>query len=56
MPLVVALVDDSSVPLYQQIAEVAKHLRELGMSYRAISALLGVDHKLAAKAAIWAAD
>lgn len=53
LPLEVALVDESSVPLYQRIAERAKHLRELGLSYRVIGKSIGVDHKLVAKAVAW---
>ena len=44
------LVETAPPPVYQQIAEKAKHLHELGMSNRAIARVLGVDDKTVAKA------
>jgi transposase len=38
------------VPLYQEIAPKAKHLRELAMSNRAVAQALGVSDKTVAKA------
>ncbi len=43
----------SPPPVYQQIAERVKHLRELGMSNRTIAGALGVDGKTVAKAVDW---
>jgi hypothetical protein len=40
-------------PVYQQIARKALHLRELGMSDRAIAGRLGVTDKTIAKAVAW---
>jgi len=40
-------------PVYQQIASKAKHLRELGLSDKAIARALGVSDKTVAKAADW---
>jgi hypothetical protein len=40
-------------PAYQQIAEKARHLRELGMSFKAISRSLDVDDKTVARAVAW---
>jgi predicted transposase YdaD len=39
--------------MYQRIAAKAQHLRELGMSYRAIAQALNVDAKTVAKATHW---
>lgn len=50
IPLEVILVDEAELPLYERLAERAKHLRELGMSYRAIGRVLGVDYKVAMRA------
>jgi hypothetical protein len=47
------LVDEADLPRYQQLAGRAKHLRELGMSFRAIGRALRVDYKVAQKATRW---
>ncbi len=47
------LVETISPPTYQQIASRARHLRELGMSYRHIAQALGVTPKTATKAIAW---
>jgi predicted transcriptional regulator len=44
------IVDNAEVPVYLRIAEKAKHLRELGMSDKAIARALGVTDKTVAKA------
>jgi hypothetical protein len=49
----VALVEISELPAYQRIAQEALHLRELGLSSRAIAVRLGVTDKTAAKAIRW---
>jgi hypothetical protein len=49
----VALVDTSEPPAYQRIARKAVHLREPGLSDRAIAVRLGVTDKTAAKAICW---
>lgn len=43
--------DEAEVPVYLRIAEKAKHLRELGMSDKAIARALSVCDKTVAKAA-----
>ncbi len=48
-----ALVEISELPAYQKIARKALHLRELGLSDRAIAVRLGVTDKTAAKAIRW---
>jgi hypothetical protein len=45
------MVDHAELPVYLRIAGKAKHLRELGMSDRAIACALGVSDKTIAKAA-----
>lgn len=50
VPLEVMLVNENELPLYQPIAERAKHLHDLGMSYRAIGRTLGADYKVAIRA------
>jgi len=47
------LVDDAPLPMYQQIAVKACHLRELRMSDREIARALGVTDKTVAKALAW---
>lgn len=47
------LVESVPTPSYQQIAEKADRLRELGMSNRAIAVALGVTDKTVAKALRW---
>jgi hypothetical protein len=44
------IVDRAEVPVYAQIGEKAFHLRELGMSDKAIARTLGVSDKTVAKA------
>lgn len=39
------MIDQADLPAYLKIAEKAKHLRELGMSDRAIARSLGVSEK-----------
>ena len=53
MSFEVALVEISELPAYQKIARKALHLRELGLSDRAIGVRLGVTDKTAAKAIRW---
>jgi len=47
------LVETVAPPVYQQIATKAQHLRELGMSAKAMAQALGVSDKTAAKALAW---
>jgi hypothetical protein len=49
----VALVEASQLPAYQRIARKALHLRELGLSDRAIAVRLGVTDKTATKEIRW---
>jgi len=44
------IVDRADVPLYLRIAGKAEHLRELGMSNKAIARALSVSDKTVAKA------
>lgn len=53
MPLVVDLADSTPPPKYQQIAERAARLRELGMTHRAIGEALCVDPKVVRRAVAW---
>jgi hypothetical protein len=46
---VALIIDPGSTPTYLQIGPKAKHLRELGMSDKAISRALGVSDKPIAK-------
>jgi hypothetical protein len=48
-----ALFETAPLPVYQQIAPKAKHLRELGMSHKAIARALGVNDKTVTKAIAW---
>jgi len=48
-----SLVDTSGPPTYQAIAPRARHLRELGLSNRAIARRLRVTDKTVAKAIRW---
>lgn len=50
IPVEAVIVDYAEVPVYLRIAEKAKHLRELGMSDKAIARALGVSDKTVAKA------
>ena len=43
------IVDAGSIPVFLQIRPKATHLRELGMSDRAIASALGVSDKTVAK-------
>jgi hypothetical protein len=43
------ILDRVEAPVYMRIAEKAKHLRELGMSDKAIGRSLGVSDKTVAK-------
>ena len=51
IPVEAVVLDRVEVPVYLRIAEKAKHLRELGMSDKAIARALGVSDKTVAKAA-----
>ena len=53
LPFHVALVETLEPPVYQRVARKALHLRELGMSDRAIAGHLGVTDKTIAKAIAW---
>ncbi len=44
------IVERIDVPVYLRIAEKAKHLRDLGMSDKAVARALGVSDKTVAKA------
>jgi orotate phosphoribosyltransferase-like protein len=44
------ILDRSDMPIYMRIAQKAEHLRELGMSDKAIARALGVSDKTVAKA------
>ena len=44
------IVDPVEAPVYLKLADEAKHLRELGMSDKAIARALGVSDKTVAKA------
>jgi orotate phosphoribosyltransferase-like protein len=48
----VVIVDQAELPVYLKIADKAKHLRELGMSDRAIASALCVSDKTVAKAIV----
>ena len=47
------MLDTKPRPLYQRVARMALHLRELGLSYLAIARKLEVDDKTVAKALRW---
>jgi hypothetical protein len=49
IPVVVTIVDAGSTPAFLEIAAKAAHLRELGMSDRAIARVIGVSDKTVAK-------
>ena len=53
LPFEVFLVDYSSTPKYQEIAEKCLKLKEFGLSYRKIALHLFVDEKTVAKAINW---
>jgi hypothetical protein len=48
------VVDGRPTLLYQQLADRANCLRELGLSFRATGRALQVDYKVAIKAVEWA--
>jgi hypothetical protein len=48
VPVEAAMVDRAEAPLYLRIAERARHLRELGMSDKAIARTLSVSDKTVA--------
>ena len=50
IPIEAVIIDHVEVPVYLGIADEAKHLRELGMSDKAIARVLGVSDKTVAKA------
>jgi len=50
------LLETLPAPVYQQIAPQATHLRELGMSNKAIAAALSVSDKTIAKAVAYAGN
>jgi DNA-binding CsgD family transcriptional regulator len=52
----VALLEIVEPPKYQQIAEKALHLNQLGLGNEAIARHLGVDGKTVAKALSWILD
>lgn len=52
----VALLETAEPPKYQQIAEKALHLNQLGLSNEAIARQIGVDGKTVAKALNWILD
>jgi hypothetical protein len=49
IPVIALIVDAGSTPVFLEIGDKAAHLRELGMSDRAIAAALGVSDKTVAK-------
>ena len=53
MAFVVALFGIVEPPRYQQIAEKAVHLSQLGLSNEAIARHIGVDGKTVVKALSW---
>ena len=53
MPFKVSLVDYSSMPAYQEIANKCLQSKELGLSNRKIALHLFVDEKTVAKAINW---
>ncbi len=55
MPVEAVIVERVEAPVYLRIAEKAKHLRELGVSDKAIARALGVSDKTVAKAIVSAA-
>jgi orotate phosphoribosyltransferase-like protein len=50
MPVTALIVDSGSIPVYLEIGEKAAHLREFGMSDKAIARALNVSEKTVAKA------
>jgi len=56
MPFEAVLLETVETPKYQQIAEKALHLNQLGLSNEAIARHLGISGKTVAKALIWIID
>jgi hypothetical protein len=56
IPVDAVIAEGGELPVYLKIAHNAKHLRELGMSDRAIARALGISDKTIAKAAGTAGD
>lgn len=50
VPVDAVIVDRAEVPVYVQIGEKAMHLRDVGVSGKAIARALGVSDKTVAKA------
>jgi hypothetical protein len=53
MVLEAVLLETDEPPKYQQIAEKASHLNQLGLSNETIARHIGVDGKTVAKALSW---
>jgi hypothetical protein len=51
IPIEVDLLDADAVPIYMKISEKVLHLRRLGMSYTRIADRLGINLRMAKKAA-----
>ena len=49
IPVEAVIVDQVETPLYLKLADKAKHLRELGLSDKAIARALGISDKTLAK-------
>jgi IS30 family transposase len=49
MPVLVAIIDAGSSPVYLAIGKKAHHLRELGLSDRRIARAIGVSDKTVAR-------
>ena len=50
IPIEAVIVDQVETPVYLKLADNAKHLRELGLSDKAIARALGKSDKTVAKA------
>ncbi len=48
-----ALLEAETRPLYQRVAQKARHLQELGLSASAVARRLGVNDKTVTKAIEW---
>jgi hypothetical protein len=53
IPVEIPVLEAEARPLYQQVAQRALHLREVGLSNSAIARKLEVDDKRVAKAVRW---
>ena len=53
IPIEVPILEIKPAPVYQQIAPKAKHLHELGMTFKEIGLKLGVDRWTVGKAVRW---